>query len=67
MDWGRKKREGRLLVVADVGISRWKSIPFHGSEKVDEGVSLSIHQLKLILLLLSAIHTSPASESQGFF
>lgn len=31
------------------------AIPFHNSEEVDEEVCLSIHQLQLILLLLSAI------------
>lgn len=38
MDWGRKEQEGGLLVVAYVGISRQKSIPFHTSEKMDEEV-----------------------------
>lgn len=55
VDWGRKEWEKGLLVVADVGISRWKFILFHNPEKVDEEVCLSIHQLQLILLLLSAI------------
>lgn len=43
-----------------------KSVPFHKSEKVDEEVCLSIHQLQLIFLLLSAIQASLTSESQGF-
>lgn len=67
MDQGWKEREGALLVVVDVGISRWKSIPLHNLEKMDEEVCLSIHQLQLIPLLLSAIQISPTSESQDFF
>lgn len=66
MGCSRGEREKRALEVADTGIGQEKTVPFHKTEKMDEEVCFSIHQLQLIFLLLSAIQVYPTSESQGF-